>query len=79
MSIVAFIVPFSFAYGQELLLQGNWWLILPTTLSALFGTILLALSLEGYWKRQYSRPARALIGFAGLVFLAPALFWSIFF
>jgi TRAP transporter 4TM/12TM fusion protein len=79
MSIVAFIVPFSFAYGQELLLQGNWWLILPTTLSALFGTILLALSLEGYWKRQYSRPARLLIGFAGLVFLAPALFWSIFF
>jgi TRAP-type uncharacterized transport system fused permease subunit len=79
MSIVAFIVPFSFAYGQELLLQGNWWLIAPTTVSALFGTILLALSLEGYWKRQYSRPARLLIGFAGLVFLAPALFWSIFF
>jgi TRAP transporter 4TM/12TM fusion protein len=79
MSIVAFIVPFSFAYGEELLLQGNWWLIAPITASALFGTILLALALEGYWKRQYSRPARVLIFLAGLVFLAPALFWSIVF
>lgn len=79
MSIVAFIVPFSFAYGEELLLTGPWWHIILTACSAIFGTILLALSLEGYWKRQYSRPVRALIGFAGLVFLAPALFWSIFF
>lgn len=79
MSIVAFIVPFSFAYGEELLLTGPWWHIILTAISAIFGTILLALALEGYWKRQYSRPVRAVIGFAGLVFLAPALFWSIFF
>lgn len=79
MSIVAFIVPFSFAYGEELLLSGPWWHIILTTCSAILGTVLLALALEGYWKRQYSRPVRALIGFAGLVFLAPALFWSIFF
>lgn len=78
MSIVAFIVPFSFAYGEELLLTGEWWRIVVKAAAAIFGTVLLALALEGYWKRQFSRPMRALIGLAGLVFLAPALFWSIF-
>lgn len=79
MSVVAFIVPFSFAYSEELLLNGNWYMIILATLSASFGTILLALAMEGFWKRQYNRPVRALIALVGLVFLAPALFWSIFF
>ena len=76
MSIVAFIVPFSFAYGEALLLKGAWWTILAFTLSASVGTILLALALEGYWKRQLNRPARAVIAIVGLIFLAPMLFWS---
>ncbi len=79
MSVVAFIVPFSFAYGEELLLRGDWYMIMLATLSAGIGTVLLALAMEGFWKRQYSRPVRALIALVGLVFLAPALFWSIFF
>jgi TRAP transporter 4TM/12TM fusion protein len=79
MSVVAFIVPFSFAYSEELLLRGEWYMIILATLSAGFGTILLALAMEGFWKRQYNRPMRALIALVGLMFLAPALFWSIFF
>ena len=77
MSIVAFIVPFSFAYGEELLLRGEWWQIIATTLSATLGTVLLALALEGYWRSPLSRPVRALIALIGLILLAPALFWSI--
>ena len=76
MSVVAFIVPFSFAYGESLLLKGDWWTIIVMAASAGIGTILLALAMEGYWRRQYSRPVRALIALVGLVFLAPALFWS---
>ncbi len=78
MSIVAFIAPFSFAYGESLLLVGEWYVILATLISASLGVILLAVGLEGYFRQPLNRPLRALAAIAGLVFLAPAAFYSIF-
>jgi TRAP-type uncharacterized transport system fused permease subunit len=78
MSIIAFLAPFSFAYGESLLLVGEWYEVLATLLSASVGVILLAMALEGYGRNApLSNPLRALAGLAGLVFLAPAAFYAI--
>jgi TRAP transporter 4TM/12TM fusion protein len=78
MSIVAFIAPFSFAYGESLLLVGDWYVILATLISASLGVILLAVGLEGYFREPLNPPLRIAAGFVGLVFLAPTAFYSIF-
>lgn len=72
MSLVAFLAPFSFAYGESLLFIGEWYEVLATLGSASFGVILIAVALEGYWKAEINKPLRLIIGLIGFGFLAPA-------
>ena len=69
--LVAFIVPFSFAYGEALLLEGSWTSILLSTLTATLGVLLLAAAVEGHYRRPLERPARLLLFLAGLAFFVP--------
>ena len=68
---VAFIVPFSFAYGEALLLEGPWSDVVFSTIAATIGVMLMAAAVEGYYRRKLERPARALLFLAGLAFFVP--------
>ncbi|MFQ5765208.1 MAG: TRAP transporter permease, partial [Rhodospirillales bacterium] len=50
LALAAFIVPFAFVYGPELLMIGSPWEILAAFITAGAGVVLLALAVEGYWK-----------------------------
>ncbi|HEU0070979.1 MAG TPA: TRAP transporter fused permease subunit [Alphaproteobacteria bacterium] len=78
MSIVAFIAPFSFAYGESLLFIGEWYEVIGTLISASIGVILLAVALEGYWRAPLNWPLRVAAGLLGLGFLAPAAVMAAF-
>jgi len=69
--VVAFVVPFSFAYGEGLLLEGPWTGILFSTVMAAIGVLLMAAAVEGHYRRPLERPARALLFLAGLAFFVP--------
>jgi TRAP transporter 4TM/12TM fusion protein len=71
LSIAAFIVPFSFIYAPEMLLEGELWDIAFAVLSALIGVILLAAAVEGFLKTELGWPARVLLGAAALAFIVP--------
>jgi TRAP transporter 4TM/12TM fusion protein len=77
MAVVAFIAPFSFAYGESLLLVGDWTTIVATLASASLGTMLLAVALEGFWRKTLNMPLRALAAAAGVVFLVPNAFLAL--
>ena len=68
---VAFIVPFSFAYGEGLLLEGPWGDIVFSTIAASLGVMLMAAAIEGYYYRPLEWPARVLLFLAGLAFFVP--------
>jgi TRAP-type uncharacterized transport system fused permease subunit len=69
--LVAFIVPFSFAYGEGLLLEGPWAGIVLSTLTATIGVLLMAAAVEGHYRRPLEWPARLLLFLAGLAFFVP--------
>ena len=69
--LVAFVVPFSFAYGEALLLEGTWLDIVFSTLAATVGVLLLATAVEGFYRRPLETPARVLLFIAGLAFFVP--------
>jgi len=47
-ALAAFIVPFAFVYGPELLMIGSWYVIILSFISAIIGLIFIAASLESY-------------------------------
>jgi len=69
--IVAFIVPFSFAYGEGLLLKGSWPDILLSTVMATIGVLLLAAAIEGFYRRRLESATRILLFGAGISFFVP--------
>ncbi len=68
---VAFIVPFSFAYGEGLLLEGPWSDIVFSTIAASIGVMLMAAAVEGYYRRPLEWPSRVLLFLSGLAFFVP--------
>ena len=72
-ALAAFIVPFAFVYGPELLFIGP---LLPTLVSfvtAAAGLIVLAIALEGYFKAPMSMPARLILGAGAVGMVMPAM------
>jgi TRAP transporter 4TM/12TM fusion protein len=71
LALAAFIVPFAFVYGPELLLVGSAGGIAVALVTAIAGVICLALAVEGYWRSALSWWARGLLAGGGLCLLAP--------
>jgi TRAP-type uncharacterized transport system fused permease subunit len=71
--IAAFIVPFAFVYGPELLLNGPVWAIALNFITAAVGVVLLAASLEGWLKGPLAWHARLLLAAASLALIAPGV------
>jgi TRAP transporter 4TM/12TM fusion protein len=71
--IAAFIVPFAFVYGPELLLNGPVWKIALSFGTAVIGVILLASVVEGWLRGPLAWHARILLGAAALAFITPGI------
>ena len=71
LALVAYIVPFMFAYDQSLLFVGPIWNTLTSVVTACAGVFFLAVACEGYLKRLMSWPWRILSGIAALSLIVP--------
>jgi len=71
MAIVAFIVPYIFAYDQSLLLVGPFLKVIVTIVTACLGTWCFAVAGEGYFLQRLSWPERLMAGLAGLLLILP--------
>jgi TRAP transporter 4TM/12TM fusion protein len=71
--VAAFIVPFAFVYGPELLLGGPVWKIALSFGTAVVGVILLASAAEGWLRGPLAWHARILLAAAALAFIAPGV------
>ncbi|MPZ10742.1 MAG: TRAP transporter fused permease subunit [Kiloniellaceae bacterium] len=72
------LMPFSFAYVPELLLQGTWLEIVYTTGLYAAGCVLLAVAIQGtlpFGRRHARLPQRLLFGLGGAAFMFPATIW----
>jgi TRAP transporter 4TM/12TM fusion protein len=71
LALAAFLVPFVFVYGPELLWLGPVWKTAITFFSAVAGLILIAAAIEAYDKFCAATWARFALGAAGLLLMAP--------
>ncbi|MDH3240274.1 MAG: TRAP transporter fused permease subunit [Alphaproteobacteria bacterium] len=71
LALAAFLVPFVFVYGPELLWQGPLWKTALTFTSAAAGLILIAAAIEAFEDFCASLWARLALAAAGLLMLAP--------
>jgi TRAP transporter 4TM/12TM fusion protein len=71
LGIVAYLVPFIFAYKPALLLKGNWVDLLEAIFFAVIGVYLLARGLEGYLFRPLGALSRILLIAAGIITMVP--------
>ena len=67
----AYIVPFMFVYEPSLLMQGDWWTIFTSLVTALVGTTCLAAGLMGYLRAPCTRWERALLLIAAILLIKP--------
>jgi TRAP transporter 4TM/12TM fusion protein len=72
-ALAAFIVPFFFVYGPELLLMGSVFQIVAAAITAVIGVVMLAIAAEGYWRGPLRWWSRLLALASGLCFVAPSL------
>ncbi len=70
-ALAAMVVPFTFVYGPELLLQGPLWQTAITFITGATGLILLAMAIEEYEPVCAEWWSRALAGVAGLFMITP--------
>jgi TRAP-type uncharacterized transport system fused permease subunit len=77
LSLVAFIVPFAFVYGQELLLIGDPGMVAVAVGTATLGVIVLAAAVEGYFRVVLPGWIRVLVATAGLCLIFPSLYSAI--
>lgn len=75
LALVAYIVPFMFAYDQSLLLIGPIWEITVSVVTACIGVFSLAMSCEGYLLRTMNWPERIAAGIAAILLIIPS--WQI--
>jgi TRAP-type uncharacterized transport system fused permease subunit len=68
-ALAAFLVPFSFVFNQALLLRGTPLEIILATLSAAAALVLIAIAVEGFYRRPLRLPGRLLLLLAGLLLL----------
>jgi TRAP transporter 4TM/12TM fusion protein len=71
MALVAFIVPFMFAYDQSLLWVGSIWKIIGDGLTACLGVWCIAVAGEGYFLRTLKTYERVIAGITALCLIFP--------
>ncbi|MDA0240758.1 MAG: TRAP transporter fused permease subunit [Proteobacteria bacterium] len=72
-AVGAFLIPFAFVLGPELLMRGPVWLIATSTITAAIGLIVLAAAFEGYLNRPLNLWTRGLLLIAGCGLVIPDL------
>lgn len=72
-ALAAFIVPFVFVYGPELLLEGPWHATLVTLGTAAVGLVVLAAAIEGFMFRPLAAWQRIVLAAAGFVLVLPSM------
>ena len=70
-ALAAFIVPFAFVYGPELLMIGPWHVIAFSFVTAAVGLIFIASALEAYFQADLAGWERVLLGVAGFGLVMP--------
>lgn len=68
----AYIVPFMFVVAPELLMQGSVWLILQTSITAIFGVWMISAGFVGYFSRPLDMLHRVIFIGAGVLMMIPA-------
>ena len=71
MAIVAFIIPFMFAFQPDLLMLNGFLSALPVLLTAMVGCICLAGSLEGFLLKDTGIIWRLILGLGGIALMYP--------
>jgi TRAP transporter 4TM/12TM fusion protein len=69
-----YIVPFMFIYEPSLLMRGDWFTIVTSTVSASVGVMCLAAGLMGYLQRECAWWERATLVVAALLLIKPGYF-----
>ncbi len=70
-ALAAFLVPFTFVYGPELLWQGPLWQTAITFVTAATGLVLISAAIESYQPVCGTKPARILMAIAGVCMITP--------
>jgi TRAP-type uncharacterized transport system fused permease subunit len=73
-ALAAFIVPFVFVYGPELLMIGSWHVITVSLVTAIIGLILIAAALESYFQDHLALWERLLLGAVGFGLVVPSYY-----
>ena len=73
--LVAFVVPYMFAYSPELLLEGSGAAIASAVMTASIGVVSLAAGTHGFLWRPLAGWARVLLVLAGLLLIKPGI-WT---
>jgi TRAP transporter 4TM/12TM fusion protein len=71
-ALAAFIIPFAFVFGPELLMVGAWHKILLSLVTAVIGLIVVAAALEGYLFAPIAKLTRIILGFTGFALVMPS-------
>ena len=71
LGIVAYIVPFLFAFSPTLLLKGAMVDVCLATITAIAGTVLISVALTGYLFRKITGIRRLILGLAAMALLFP--------
>jgi len=71
MAIVAFIIPFMFAFEPDLLMMNGFVKSIPVIITATIGCVCLAGSLEGFLLQKTTLPWRLLLGLGGIALMYP--------
>jgi TRAP transporter 4TM/12TM fusion protein len=78
LGVVAYVVPFIFAFHPALLMRGSAFEVLGAALTAAIGVLFMSIGLAGFLFRPLGPTARALATLAGLMLIPPpsGLFWT---
>jgi TRAP transporter 4TM/12TM fusion protein len=71
-ALAAFIIPFAFVLGPELLMIGAWHKIVFSLVTAVVGLIVIAAAIEGYLFTPIAKFTRILLGAAGFALVMPS-------
>jgi len=67
--LTSFVLPYMFFWGPALLLQGSWWEILYTVITALVGVFSIASGIVGFLRIKLSMVIRAILFIAGCLMM----------
>ena len=76
-AIPAFVVPFTFAYNDALMLSGSLMDIVLGVITSAIGVYFIGLAIAGFMKREMSLIPRALMFVGGIAMIVPHMMVSL--